>query len=167
MVDPKLGMEWWLTGWFGRGVVHKVRQHYSWYFSPPSLPMPALFMLNYTSSIFTELLTPPPKKYWRTLWTAPNTSTKSFGAFDKVKCVFINPVDCCLLPKSLTRWGIFDFWGPWSSQESFFLIFCMRNQMNCSHYNKYSWIILCVVEKYVPAMSSQVSLFMWYVGIFT
>ena len=35
-------------------------------------------------------------------WLVPR-----FGAFDKVKCVFINPVDCCLLPKSSTRWGVF------------------------------------------------------------
>ena len=125
-------------------VIHKIRPHFSWYLWHPPSPCQHFLCLTIRHQFFLKFWPLPPKKCWRTLWTTPNVSTKSFGAFDKVKCVFINPVDCCLLPKSLTRWGIFEYWGPClGSVWIFFFIFCKWNQINCSHYNKYSWIILC------------------------
>ena len=100
------------------------------FLTPPFLTS-ALFMLNYTSSIFPQFFYPSPLKSADVPFERPpNASTKSFGAFDKVKCVFINPVDCCLLPKSLTRWGIFQSRGPFEQSLDFFSIFCKRNQIN-------------------------------------
>ena len=161
MVDPKLGMEWWLTGWIGRGVVHKVRHHFSWYFWHP----PPNMLLCYTSSIFDP---PPPLKSADVPYGRPQRVYQELWCFWQGQMCFYKSRWLLFVAEKLDTVG--NFWLLRTlfeqSLDSFF-IFCKMNQINCSHYNKYSWIILRVLAKYMAAISSQVSLFMWYVGIFT